>query len=118
MAGPRRGLGASAAHLREELVLGHAGDDEVEAQQIRIHPRRQKYDVVALDRLAHLGLERVSVQYLLAVRAILLPEGRGALQIEEKLAQPVISHGDILPRSRVRGTNRTGSVRLVVALPS
>src|SRR5262249_25448488 len=111
MAGPRRRLGAGAAHLREKLALGHARDDEVEAQQIGIHPRGQEHDVVALDRLAHLGLQWIAVEDLLAVRTVLRAEGRGALQVEEKLAQPVVSHGDILPRSRVGGTNLTGRVR-------
>ena len=56
--------------VREELVLGHAGDDEVEAQQIGIHPRREEHDVVALDRLAHLGFQGITVQDLLAVRPV------------------------------------------------
>src|SRR5689334_13299725 len=97
MAGPRRRLGARVAHLCEELGLGHAGDDEIEAQQIGIDPRREENDVVALDRLAHLGLQGIAIEDLLPVGAVLGAQGRGALEIEEKLAQPVVSHGDILP---------------------
>src|SRR4029077_11266170 len=47
MAGPRGILGAGVAHSGEEFGLGHAGDDEIEAQQVGVHARRQKNDVVA-----------------------------------------------------------------------
>src|SRR3954470_13995252 len=98
MAGPRRGVGAGGADLRQELALGHAAHHEVEAQQVRIHARREEGDVVLLDRRAHLGLQRIAVQDFRAVRAVLGAERRGALKIEEELAQPVVAHGVILPR--------------------
>src|SRR5262252_7456751 len=84
MARPRGVFSPGAAHLREELGLGHAGDDEIEAQQVGIHPRGEENDVVALDRLAHFGFQGIAVQDLLAVRPVLRPEGRGALKIEEQ----------------------------------
>src|SRR5882672_467642 len=98
MAGPRGVLGAGVAHLGEEFALGHAGDDEIEAQEIGVHARREKNDVVALHRLAHLGFQGIAVQDLFPVGAVFRAEGRGALEIEEKLAQPIVSHGSILPR--------------------
>src|SRR6267378_3815564 len=97
MARSRRGLGAGVAHFLQEFGLGHAGDDEVEAQQIGIDPRGEEYHVIALGRLAHLGLQRIAVQDLLPAGAVLLAQWRGALKIEEKLAQPIVSHDAILP---------------------
>src|SRR5262245_50408296 len=98
MAGPRRGFRAGVAHLGEELPLRHPADDEVEAQQVGVDARCEEHDVVALDRLAHLGLQGVAIEYLLPVRAVLGAQRRRALKIEEKLAQPVVSHVSILPR--------------------
>src|SRR5258705_9811047 len=97
MARSRRGLGAGVAHFLQEFGLGHAGDDEVETQQIGIDPRGEEYHVIALDRLAHLGLQRIAVQDLLPAGAVLLAQWRGALKIEEKFAQPIVSHASILP---------------------
>src|SRR5262245_4330136 len=97
MAGPRGGFGSGVAHLLQELGLRHSRDDEIESKQVGIDPGGEKYDIVALDRLAHLGLQGVAIEDLPAVGAIFLAERRGALKIEEKLAQPVVSHVAILP---------------------
>src|SRR5882672_2313458 len=98
MAGPRRRFGSGAPDFLQELRFGHAGDDEVEAQQVRIDPGGEKHHVIALDCLAHLGLQRVAIEDLLAVAAVFDAQGRGALEVEKKLAQPIVSHGAILPR--------------------
>src|SRR5882672_8569095 len=118
MAGPSRRFGSGVAHLFQELGLGHPGDHEIEAQQVGIDPRGEEDHVIALDRLAHLRLEGIAVQNLAPVGAVLFAERSGALEIEEELAQPIVSHGVILPWPRVSGTNLTDRVRLVVALPS
>src|SRR2546428_1082167 len=127
MARPRRSVGPGGSHFFQEIRFGHSGDHEIEPEQVRVDPRREEGYVVALDRGPHFGLQRIAVENLLPVGAVLLAERRGALKIEEELAQPVVSHGAILPRarrycfvprSRVRGTNLTGRVRLVVVRPS
>src|SRR4051812_33689760 len=118
MAGPRGGIGAGRAHLAEELRVGHAAHDEIEAQQIRVDPRGEERDVVLLHRGAHLGLQGIALQDLAAVGAVLGAQRRRALQVEEELAQPVVSHGAILPRARVSGTKRTGNVRRRAVVPS
>src|SRR6266853_1473680 len=127
MARPRRRGRSGGPHFSQEIRLGHSGDHEIETQKIRVDPRREEGHVVALDRGTHLGLQGIAIEDLLPVGAVLVAEHGGALKIEEELAQPVVSHGAILPRarcycfvprSRVRGTNLTGRVRLVVVRPS
>src|SRR5499427_3731321 len=83
MAGPRRGFRPGVAHLAQKLRLGHPGDDEVEAQQVGVDARCEKCDIVALDCLAHLGLQGIAIQDLLAVCTVFRPQGRRALKIEE-----------------------------------
>src|SRR4051812_15768048 len=118
MTGPRGGIGAGRAHLAEELRVGHAAHDEIEAQQIRVDPRREERHVVLLHRRAHLGLQGIAVQDFPAVGAVFGAERGRALQVEEELAQPVVSHGSILPRARVSGTKRTASIRRRAVVPS
>src|SRR5579864_1765709 len=99
MAGPRCGHRTRFFHLAEEFRLGHADDDEVEPEQVGIHPRREKRHVVALDGSAHLRLEGIAVEDRLAVGPVFRAERRGTLQVEEKLAQPIVAHKVlILPR--------------------
>src|SRR5260370_20251105 len=127
MARPRRRGSSGGPHFSQEIRLGHSGDNKMETQNIRVDQRREEGHVVALDRGTHLGLQGIAIEDLLPVGAVLVAERGGALKIEEELAQPVVSHGAILPRarcycfvprSRVRGTNLTGSVRPVVLRPS
>src|SRR5690348_16216808 len=124
MARPRGGFRSGIADLLQELRLGHPDDDEVEPQQVGIDPRREEHHVVALDRLAHLGLQGIAVGDLRASGAILRAQGRGALEIEEQLAQPVVSHALILPRSRLscvaqlrRSVASLGCVPSLASLP-
>src|SRR4029077_5478583 len=70
MAGPRRRFGPGVPDFLQELRFGHAGDDEVEAQQVRIDPGGEEHHVIALDCLAHLGLQRVAIEDLLAIAAV------------------------------------------------
>src|SRR5882724_572004 len=98
MAGSRGRFRPGVAHFLQEFRLGHAADHEIKAQQVGIHPRCEEHHVIALDRFAHLGLQRIAVQDALSARPVLLAQGRGALKVEEKLAQPVVSHVVILPR--------------------
>src|SRR5256885_13228083 len=93
MARPRRSVGPGGPHLFQEIRLGHSRDHEIEPEQIRVDPPREERDVVALDRRPHLGLEGIAVEDLLPVGAVFAAERRGALEIEEELAEPVISHG-------------------------
>src|SRR6266699_4983316 len=100
MARPRRRGRSGGPHILEEIRIGHSGDYEIETQKIRVDPRREEGHVVALDRGTHLGLQGIAIEDLLPVGAVLVAERRGALKIEEELAQPVVSHGAILPRAR------------------
>src|SRR3981189_223599 len=93
MARSRRGVGPGGPHFFEEIRLGHPGDHEIKPEEIRVDPRREERDVVALDRCPHLWLQRIAVEDLLPVGAVFLAERSGALQIEEELAQPIVSHG-------------------------
>src|SRR5258708_40147018 len=93
MARPRRGVGPGRPHFLQEIRLGHSGDNEIEPEEIRVDPRREEGHVVALDRGPHFGLQRVAVENFLPVGAVLIAERRGALKIEKKFAQPVVSHG-------------------------
>src|SRR5574342_653426 len=102
MARSRRVGGPGCSDLLQELGFWHAGHHEIEAQQIGVDPRREEGDVVALDRGPHLGLEAIAIEDLLAIGAVFLTKRRRALQIEEKLAQPVISHGAYFAMSMAR----------------
>src|SRR5207244_7818277 len=93
MARSRRGVGPGGSHLFQEIPFGHSGDHEIEPEQVRVDPRREEGYVVALDRGPHFGLQRIAVENLLPVGAVLVAEHRGALKIEEELAQPIVSHG-------------------------
>src|SRR5260221_768177 len=92
MARPRRGVGSGRPHFLQDIRLGHAGDNEIEPEEIRVDPRREEGHVVALDRGPHFGLQRIAVENFLPVGAVLIAELGGALKIEKELAQPVISH--------------------------
>src|SRR5467141_2215482 len=93
MARPRRSVGPGGSHFFQEIRFGHSGDHEIEPEQVRVDPRREESYVVALDRGPHFGLQRIAVENLLPVGAVLVAEHRGALKIEEELAQPIVSHG-------------------------
>src|SRR2546423_15691935 len=93
MARPRRSVGPGGPHFFQEIRLGHSRDHEIEPEQVRVDPRREERDVVALDRRPDLGLEGIAVEDLLPGGAVFAAERRGALGIEEELAEPVISHG-------------------------
>src|SRR5258708_12378439 len=93
MARPRRGGGAGGSHVSQEIRRGHSRDHEIEPKQVRVDPRREEGHVVALDRGPHFGLQRIAVENLLPAGAVLVAERRGALKIEKKFAQPVVSHG-------------------------
>src|SRR5712691_6998329 len=92
MARPRRSVGPGGSHFFQEIRFGHSGDHEIEPEQVRVDPRREVGYVVALDRGPHFGLQRIAVENLLPVGAVLVAEHRGALKIEEELAQPIVSH--------------------------
>src|SRR5882762_1904168 len=93
MARPRRRVGPGGPHFFQEVRLRHPGDHEIEPEQVGVDPRREKRDVVALDRSAHLGLQGIAVEDLLPVGAVFVAERSGTLEIEEELAQPIVSHG-------------------------
>src|SRR5438874_1326284 len=139
MARPRRRVGPGGPHFFQEIGLGHAGDHKIKPEEVRVDPGCEERDVVALDRRPHLGLQGIAVEDILPVGAVFVAERSGALEIEEELAQPIVSHGRyfamsadgcrsrrrnradrycFLPRSPVRGTNLTGRVRRVVVRPS
>src|SRR5437764_5497025 len=75
----------------DEFVVLHAGGEEIVAQQIRIGTRREERHVVLGDRALHALIERVAREDPLALRAE-LRRRRGRLQVEEKLAQPIVAH--------------------------
>jgi len=56
-----------------------------------------------LDRGAHLWRQGIAVENCRPVDAILCAERRGALKIEEELAEPVVSHGSLLCNAGSRG---------------
>src|SRR5712691_9088227 len=97
MARPRRRVGPGGPHFFQEIRLGHSCDHEIEPEQVRVDPRREERDVVALNRGAHFGLQGIAVENLLPVGAVFVAERSGTLEIEEELAQPIVSHGAILP---------------------
>src|SRR5438067_13591439 len=53
----------------DELVVLHAGGEEVVAQQIWIGTRREKRRIVLSDRLLHAFIERITRKYLVALGA-------------------------------------------------
>src|SRR5919198_6660703 len=63
----------------DELVVLHAGGEEVIAQEIRIGARREERHVVLGDRALHALIERVAREHLFALRAK-LDRSRGRLQ--------------------------------------
>src|SRR5712692_521446 len=97
MARSRRGGGPGGPHFSQEFRFGHSGNHEVEAQKVRVDPRSEERDVVALDRGAHFGLQGIAVEDLLPAGPVFLAERGRTLKIEEELAQPIVSHGAILP---------------------
>src|SRR5438477_8254544 len=52
----------------DELVVLHAGGEEVVAQEIRIGARREKRHVVLGERLLHALLQRIAREHLVALR--------------------------------------------------
>src|SRR6266850_3595984 len=101
MARPRRGVGTGRPHFSQEIGLGHSGNHEIKSEEIRVDPRREEGYVVALDRGPHFGLQRIAVENLLPAGAVFVAERRGTLEIEEELAQPVVSHGRYFATSAV-----------------
>src|SRR5438477_5080915 len=75
----------------DELVVLHAGGEEVVAQQIWIGALGEKRHVVLGDRALHMLIQRVAREHLVALGAEFGGEG-GRLQIEEKLREPVVAH--------------------------
>src|SRR5437763_1789183 len=75
----------------DEFVVLHAGGEEVIAQEIRIGARREERHVVLGDRPLHALIERVARQHFFPLAAE-LRRRRRRLQIEEQLAQPVVTH--------------------------
>src|SRR5205085_11275861 len=79
------------AQAPDELVVLHAGGEEVVAQQIRIGARREERHVVLRDRTFHALVERIAREHVLRLGAE-LGRGGGRLQIEEQLREPVVAH--------------------------
>src|SRR6185436_5519550 len=77
--------------LADELVILHAGGEEVVAQQIGIGARGQERHVVRGDRLLHALIERIARQHPVALGTELGAQ-RWRLQIEEQLAEPIVAH--------------------------
>src|SRR3954465_2548594 len=75
----------------DELVVLHAGGEEVVAQEIRIGAGREERHVVLGNGALHALIERIARQYLLARRAELRRRGR-RLQVEEQLGEPIVAH--------------------------
>src|SRR3954468_12342797 len=75
----------------DELVVLHAGGEEVLAQEIRIGAGREERNAVLGNGALHALTERVAPNCFLARRAELRRRGR-RLQVEEQLAQPVVPH--------------------------
>src|SRR4051812_5738831 len=71
----------------DELVVLHAGREEVVAQEIRIRALGKKRRIVLGDGLLHPGVERVAGENGLLVRAELGLQRR-RLQVEEELGEP------------------------------
>src|SRR5262245_28392406 len=86
-----RGGGAGGADPAQEIVFRHARHVEIEPQQVRVNKLREVRDVIAFDRGSYLRFQGVAVQHPRAVRAVLL-RYRRALQVEEQLGEPVITH--------------------------
>src|SRR5437763_232516 len=82
---------SSAIQPPDELVVLHADGEEVVAQQIRIGERGEERRIVLSDGLLHPLIDRITRQHLIAIGAE-LGRQRRRLQIEEKLAEPVIAH--------------------------
>src|SRR5262249_18885301 len=91
-------LGLERVQPGDELVLRHAADLEIKAQQVGVDQRRERADVVLLQRLAELGLDRVALEHGRHVDAIFRRELRVVLQIEEQLAHLIIRHRRSLAR--------------------
>src|SRR5216684_2937864 len=95
-------LGLERVQPGDELGLRHAADLEIEAQQVGVDQRRDRADVVVLQRRAELRLDLVAVEHGRHVGAVFRRELRVVLQIEEQLAHPVIRHPRSLPlRGRI-----------------
>src|SRR5438128_11887896 len=75
----------------DELVVLHAGGEEVVAQEIRVGARREKRHIVLGERALHALVKRIAREHLVALGAE-LRDGGGRLQIEEELAEPVVAH--------------------------
>src|SRR5437660_4783413 len=75
----------------DEFVVLHADGEEVVAQEIRIGARREERHVVFSDGALHALIERIAREDFFARRAE-LGRRRGRLQVEEKLAQPIVAH--------------------------
>src|SRR5919204_4901523 len=75
----------------DELLVLHAGGEEVIAQEIRIGARGEKRHVVLGDCALHALIERIAREHLLPLRAKLRRRD-GRLQIEEQLREPVVAH--------------------------
>src|SRR5262245_7266972 len=102
------------ADAAQEVVLGHAGHVEVEAQQVGVHELREISHIIAFDRGPHLRFQGVAVEHPRAVRAVLLGRRR-ALQVEEQLGERVVAHPSILPQSALMPAWRMSVLHLVIS---
>src|SRR6266508_2289282 len=121
MARSRRRCGPGGPHPFQELRFRHAGNHEVEAQKIGVDARSEECDVVALDGGAHFGLQGIAVEDLPPIGPVFFAERSGTLEIEEELAQPVVSHERYFATSEGGGRNRAkrwASARLFPAARS
>src|SRR5438477_4223835 len=71
-----------AIQFPNELVVLHAGGEEVVAQKVRVGARGEERHVVLRDRIPDGRLERIARQHLVALGAE-LGRCRGRLQVEE-----------------------------------
>src|SRR4051812_35787688 len=83
------------AQAPHELLVLHAGGEEVVAQQVGVRALREERHVVLGQRLAHFGADAVAIQDLVALGAVFRRRGR-PLQVIEELGQPVVAHGPII----------------------
>src|SRR5919198_2414079 len=75
----------------DELLVLHAGGEEVIAQKIGVRALGEERHVVLGNRALHALIQRITREHLFALGAE-LGRGRGRLQIEEQFGKPVVAH--------------------------
>src|SRR5213075_2339641 len=86
----------------DELIILHAGGEEVIAQEIGVRALGEERHIDPRDRVLDGRLERITRQHLVALGAE-LGRKRRRLQVEEELGEPVVAHRSGIPaRDRSR----------------